>query len=85
MRANKILVKIFFPQIDKWYEILIPLDLSIQNIIEQIIKGLSELNENDCSFNNTPLLYNRANGEYYCYDSLVKETNIQNGTELIFI
>lgn len=82
---NKVLVKIFFPRIDKWYEVWIPLNQKIYSVINQLLKGVNELNDDVFHTKNLPVLYNRQTGEYYDLNSLVKNTNIINGTELIFI
>lgn len=83
---NKVLVKIFFPRIDKWFEVWIPLNQKIENIIIQLIKGINEINANlYYTTTDMPILYNRGSGEYYEYNSLVQNTNIKNGSELILI
>ena len=82
---NKILVKVFFPRIDQWYEIWIPINQNISTIIALLCRGADELNGNSFKFNDMLILYNRLTGEYYNYNDIVKETNIKNGTELILI
>lgn len=82
---NKVLVKVFFPRIDKWYEIWIPLNQNVYRIITQLLKGVNELNDDVFQFKDLPMLYNRLTGEYYDLDIMVKDTNIKNGTELILI
>ena len=42
---NKVLVNIFFPKIDKKYDVWIPLNKRIYNIIELLLKGVNELND----------------------------------------
>ena len=82
---DRVLVKVFFPQIDKWYEIWIPLNKTIYNIIQLMSKGVNDLNEGVYNYNNTLILYNRKTGEYYDMNCIVRDTNIKNGTELILI
>ena len=82
---NKILVKIFFPRIDIWYEVWIPLNQKIDDIINQLLKGVNELNGDIYKAPELPILYNRLTGEYYEPNSIVQNTNIVNGTELIFM
>mgnify|MGYP004474020687 CR=1 FL=1 len=82
---NKILVKVFFPRIDKCYEVWIPTNQNISNIIALLCNGVNELNGNNFKFNDMIILYNRQTGEYYDYNEIVKETDIRNGTELILI
>ena len=82
---DRVLVKVFFPQIDKWYEIWIPLNKTIYNIIQLMSKGVDDLNEGGYQHNDFLILYNRKTGEYYNMNSIVRDTNIKNGTELILI
>lgn len=82
---NKILVKITFPKIDKKYDILIPLQKTVYNIIIMLIKGINELNDNIYDIQEIPILYNKNTGENYDLNALIEETNIKNGTELILM
>lgn len=82
---NKVLVKVFFPKIDKKYEVWIPLNKKIYSVISLLLKGVNEVNNDIYKSKDIPMLYNRKNGEYYDLNSLVQETNIKNGTELILI
>lgn len=82
---NKVLVKVFFPQIDKDYDIWIPLNRRIYDIISLLSKGVNELNDGIFQPKEIPTLYNRLTGEYYDLNIIVKNTNIRNGTELIMI
>ena len=82
---NKVLVRVFFPRINEWYEIWIPLNQKISSIIVQLLKGINELNNEDYKLNDLPVLYNRATGEYYDFNIIVENTNIRNGTELILM
>ncbi len=82
---NKILVKVFFPRIDKWYEIWIPTEEKISNIIKLLCDGVNELNDNVINSKDMFVLYNRKTGRYYDFNVIVKETDIKNGTELILV
>lgn len=82
---NKVLVRVFFPRIDTWYEVWIPINQEIETIMLQLAKGVNELNDNIFITSDSNFLYNRLTGESYYLNSLVKDTNIKNGTELIFM
>lgn len=82
---NKVLVKVFFPKIDKSYDVWIPVNKRIYTIIALISKGVNELNNGIFQPEEIPILYNKLTGEYYNLNILVKDTNIKNGTELILI
>lgn len=82
---NKVLVKVFFPQIDKLYEVWIPINKTIFEIIQLLSKGVNDLNNGNFKYSDSLILYDRKTGDYYDWNSIVSDTNIKNGTELILI
>ena len=82
---NKVLVRVFFPAIDCEYDIWIPLNKSIYNIIILLAKGINELKNGVYQPEEIPILYNKQTGDYYDLDVAVQDTDIKNGTELILI
>lgn len=85
MLMNKVLVKMFFPRIDKQYELWLPLNKRLHCIISLILKGVNDLNDGIYEYDDLPILYNRATGEYYDINCIIQDTNIRNGTELILM
>lgn len=82
---NKILIKLLVPYIDTSYDIYIPVNKCIGNIIFLLNKAIAELNQNNginYTFHN---LYNQTTGEKYNFTKLIKDTNIRNATTLILI
>ena len=82
---NKVLVKLIVPEIDEEFDIFIPINKRIGNIIILIIKSILELKQVNYNLNPASSLYNRETGERYSEQSLVRETNIRNGTNLILM
>lgn len=82
---NKVLVKVFFPQIDKLYDVWIPINKTIFEIIKLLSKGANDLNNGSFKYSDSLILYDRKTGNYYDWNSIVSDTNIKNGTELILI
>lgn len=82
---NKVLVDIYIPQIDENYNIYLPLNKNIANIIYLLCKSIKELKRIDnIDFNNYSL-YNRDTGILYLSNSKIRETNIKNGFRLILM
>lgn len=84
MNDNKVLVNIVVPQLDKNFDILLPINKKIGNILELIDDALQELNDyynKDTSVN----LYNKYTGQKYMLGSRILDTDIRNGTVLILI
>ena len=82
---NKVLVKVYFPAIDEQYSVWIPLNKRIYNITLLLLKGVNELSDTEYLPKSMPSLYNKENGMHYNVNTLLKDTDIRNGTELILI
>ena len=82
---NKVLVEIYIPQLDEEFNIYLPLNKNIANIIELICKAVSEMKRIDQIDFNTFSLYNRESGLKYQQDKTIKETNIRNGFRLLLM
>ena len=82
---NKVLVKVYIPMIEEQYDILIPLNRRIYNIIELLIRSVDELSGGYYTPNKMPLLYDKLTAKVYDISMTVKESMIRNGTEVILI
>lgn len=80
---NKILVKVMVPKIGREFEVFIPVNRSVGNLIKIFTKAVTELYEGDFPKMNRNI-YNRIDGTSYNHDTIVKDSNIKNGTTLIF-
>ena len=82
---NKILIELIVPDISETYNIYIPVNRKIGNLIELLNRSVSELTDNNYTGNEQTSLYNRITGEKYHFNSLVRETDIRNGSSLILM
>ena len=82
---NKVLTEIYIPSIDEKYNIYLPLNKNIAEIITLIGKSVGELKRIDTINYNNFSLYNKDNGILYSPEKLIRETNIRNGTRLIMM
>lgn len=86
MMTNKVLIKAIFPTIDKSYDIKIPVNELTWKVNKLIVKAIFDINgiaidlKND-NFN----MINKATGEIYQNNQSIIDTNIRNGTEIIFL
>lgn len=80
---NKLLVEVIVPEIDEKYSLFIPINKRIGNVIILINKGISDLSNGEYVCSDTASLYNKNTGEKYDLNSLVRQTNIHNGSTLI--
>ena len=72
------------PLLDKKYELLVPIDRRIHDLVDILRNNIPELKENYYQ-NNTPNLYNKTSGELYDMNQLIKNSNIKTGTRLLLI
>ncbi|MDD3187345.1 MAG: hypothetical protein PHD02_02590 [Bacilli bacterium] len=82
---NKVFIKLYVPLIENNYEMFIPIDKEICDIIKLLVRAINELVDTDYSLTSETGLYNRVTGEKY--DSKVKicDTDIKNGMNLILV
>ena len=82
---NKVLVKLYVPTLEKKYALFLPAYRKIGEICSLIAKRLTEISNGYYQITNFEHLYNRNNGSMYNEALLLKNTNIRNGTELVFM
>lgn len=82
---NKVFVKLLVPEIDKSYDIYLPINKKIGNIINLLNQAISELTLGEIKLSNENSLFNAVTKEKYSPDVLLLNTNIRNGTTLILV
>lgn len=82
---NKVLVELFVPTIDEIYNLYLPVNRKIGNIIALINKSLSEITNGEFIGNEQTMLYNRSTGEMYTANVFLRDTNIRNGSSLVLL
>lgn len=82
---NKILVKVYVPMIEEQYDILIPINRRIYNVIKLLTKAIYELSNGYYEPKKRPLLYDKITAIPYDENLSIRESNIRNGTELILL
>ncbi len=82
---NKVLVELIVPAIDQTYNVYFPVNRKIGNIINLLNKSLYEITNGSFIGTNRTYLYDRNNGEIYPIDTLVRDTNIRNGTSVVLL
>lgn len=82
---NKVLVEFIVPEIEAVYDIYLPINKRIGNIIMLLNKTVSELTNGCFVGTNYTALYNKDTSVKYNPSSLVYDTDIRNGTSLILL
>lgn len=82
---NKVLVELVVPTIEASFDIYLPINKRIGNIITLLNKTVSEFSEGCYEGNNNTALYNRETSQKYDVNTLLYNTDIRNGTTLILL
>ncbi|MBQ8131304.1 MAG: hypothetical protein IJ193_02305 [Bacilli bacterium] len=82
---NKILVEIIVPTIEASYDLYIPINRRVGNIITLLNKTIQEMSEDCFIGTNNTSLYNRDTNHKYNPNDLIFNTDIRNGTSLILL
>lgn len=82
---NKVLVELIVPEIDQKFDVLLPINKKIGNIINLLNESIEELSSGELTRSNSNQLYNAITNEKYASDILLANTNIRNGTILVLI
>ena len=85
MKLNKVLVKLSVPLIEEQYDVFIPLNKKICNVIKLLAKAIYELSDGEYNPKTMPVLYDKSTNRPYKMTINVKEAGIKNATELILM
>ncbi len=82
---NKVLIKLLLPQLDKSYDILIPINEVIWKVKKLIVKSIGDLEGIHLNMNDKYVLMNKNNNRIYNNNEIIYNTDIRNSTELILL
>ncbi len=80
---NKVLVELAVPELDAVYDVFIPINRKVGNVIQLLMQAVSELSSGNYQGNEHVFLYNAFTNEKYSINSLIIDTDIRNGSRLI--
>lgn len=80
----RVYIIVEMPIIDGRYELLVPVDRRIHDLIAILKKSIPELSKNYYQ-NKQPNLYNKVDGSLYDMNTIIKNSNIKTGTRLVLI
>lgn len=82
---NKVLVELVVPVLEESYDVFIPINKKVGNVIGLISKLVSDMSGGYFVANNRNSLYSGDTGDKYPIDVLVLNTDIRNGSKLILM
>ena len=82
---NKVLIKLYVPELDYTFDIFIPVNEVIWKIKKLILKSVFDLTGGSIDINKEYVLINKNTSKYYDNNSIVINTDIRNASELIML
>jgi hypothetical protein len=82
---NKVLVEIFLPAADRSFDVYIPLESQMSEVLLLVSALLSDLSDGKYKANGQAILCDAATGIIYNINMAVAELGIQNGSKLMLI
>ncbi len=82
---NKVLVEIFLPATGKSFDVYIPLESQMSEVLALVSTLLSDLSEGKYKADNKAVLCNATTGIIYNINMSVSELGIKNGSKLMLI
>lgn len=82
---NKINVDILVPSISKNYNVFIPINKSVGEVIQLINEAINNLTDGEFPILNNLSLINLDNGTIYNVDMSIKNNKILNGARLVLM
>lgn len=82
---EKFLVRLYVPTIDMIYNVYLPINSRISNDILLLCKAIVEMSNGEFVPTKMCRLYDRDNGSMYHPDSILRDTNIRNGSGIVLL
>jgi len=82
---EKVLVEIFVPVLDRSFDVFIPLQSPMYEVLELIKKAISEMSDGRFIANQNTTICNREDGSILNINLSVYELEIRNGSKLMLI
>lgn len=82
---NKVLIKLYVPELDYTFDIFVPVNEVIWKIKKLILKSVFDLTGGSIDISKEYVLINKNTSKYYDNNSVLVNTDIRNATELIIL
>ena len=85
MNNNKGLIKLHAIEYGKVFDIYIPVNYLVWKITKLLMKCIGDLSDIEVDLKKEYILINKVTNEIYNNNSVIREKDIRNGTELIIV
>lgn len=79
----KVLIKLYVPEIEETYEIYIPINKTISQVLLLINRLINNITNGIYPIKESISIYNRKTSKLYQPEEIIRNTDIENGTELV--
>lgn len=80
---DKVLVSIFVPSIEKEFNVYLPINLKLLDVINSFQNDLVNLSDNNFEIIEKPVLYNDFDGKILNLNNIVKDCGLKKGCRLL--
>jgi hypothetical protein len=80
----KVLVMVLVPEIEKNFEIYLPVNKTVGEVLRYINKLINESTSGIYPIKDKIAICNRFTNEIYTCNKFIRDTDIRNGTQLVF-
>ena len=80
---DKVLVTIYVPSIDENYNVYLPINLKLLDVINAFQNDLVNLSNNNYEIIEYPILYNDMDGKILNLNNIVKDCGIKMGCKIL--
>ncbi len=82
---NKVLVTLNVPSLEKKFDAYIPVNRKIYSVIKMLNVSLYNLTGGAFNMRDNYVLYDEETGKLYDINTLVRDTDIRNGSKIIML
>ena len=80
----RVYITLDIPILDEKYELLVPIDRRIHDLVEVLKENIKGLKDNYYK-DKVPSIFNKSSGELYDMNLIIKDSDIKTGTRLILL
>lgn len=82
---NKVLVELIVPDLDQKYDVYLPVNKKVGNVIILLNRAINEFSNGVFDIKQQLALYSGKDGSRYDIDEILRKTDIRSGVRLILM
>ena len=80
---DKVLVNIYVPSIEKEFNVYLPINIKLLDVINSFQKDLVDMSDNNFEIIEKPVVYNDYDGKILNLNNIVKDCGLKKGCRLL--